>query len=111
MQRAMDETERRRAMQIEFNKQHGITPKSIVKDVKDIMEGAYAATGQNRRDRQAAEADAAYDVIGAEPIKNIAREIKRLEDKMYQHARNLEFEEAAQTRDMLGKLREKSLAS
>jgi excinuclease ABC subunit B len=111
MQRAMDETERRRAMQIEFNKQNGITPKSIVKDVKDIMEGAYAATGQNRRDRQAAEADAAYDVIGAEPIKNIAKEIKRLEDKMYQHARNLEFEEAAQTRDMLGKLREKSLAS
>jgi len=111
MQRAMDETERRRAMQIEFNKQHGITPKSIVKDVQDIMEGAYAATGQNRRDRQAAEADAAYDVIGAEPIKNIAKEIKRLEDKMYQHARNLEFEEAAQTRDMLGKLREKSLAS
>jgi len=111
MQRAMDETERRRAMQVEFNKQNGITPKSIVKDVKDIMEGAYAATGQNRRDRQAAEADAAYDVIGAEPIKNIAKEIKRLEDKMYQHARNLEFEEAAQTRDMLGKLREKSLAS
>ncbi len=111
MQRAMDETERRRAMQIEFNKQHGITPKSIVKDVQDIMEGAYAATGQNRRDRKAAEADAAYDVIGAEPIKNIAKEIKRLEDKMYQHARNLEFEEAAQTRDMLGKLREKSLAS
>ena len=111
MQRAMDETERRRAMQIEFNKQNGITPKSIIKDVKDIMEGAYAATGQNRRDRQAAEADAAYDVIGAEPIKNIAKEIKRLEDKMYQHARNLEFEEAAQTRDMLGKLREKSLAS
>ena len=111
MQRAMDETERRRAMQIEFNQQHGITPKSIVKDVQDIMEGAYAATGQNRRDRQAAEADAAYDVIGAEPIKNIAKEIKRLEDKMYQHARNLEFEEAAQTRDMLGKLREKSLAS
>ena len=111
MQRAMDETERRRAMQVEFNKQNGITPKSIAKDVKDIMEGAYAATGQNRRDRQVAEADAASDVIGAEPIKNIAKEIKRLEDKMYQHARNLEFEEAAQTRDMLGKLREKSLAS
>jgi ABC-2 type transport system permease protein len=64
------------------------------------------------RDRQAAQANAAYDVIGgAEPIKNIAKEIKRLEEKMYQHARNLEFEEAAQTRDLLGKLREKSLAS
>ena len=112
MQRAIDETERRRAMQIEYNKQNGITPTSIVKGVKDIMEGAYAATGQNRRDRQAAAASSAYDVIGgAEPIKNIAKEIKRLEDKMYQHARNLEFEEAAQTRDLLGKLREKSLAS
>ncbi|MCS5594274.1 MAG: UvrB/UvrC motif-containing protein [Porticoccaceae bacterium] len=46
-----------------------------------------------------------------QPIENIAREIKRLEDKMYQHARNLEFEEAAKTRDILGKLRERSLAS
>ena len=111
MQRAMDETERRRAMQVAFNERNGITPKSIIKGVKDIMEGAYAATGQNRRDREAAQANAAYDVIGAEPIKNIAKEIKRLEDKMYHHARNLEFEEAAQTRDLLGKLREKSLAS
>ena len=50
------------------NKKNGITPTSIVKGVKDIMEGAYAATGQNRRDRQAAQANAAYDVIGgAEP--------------------------------------------
>ena len=111
MQRSIDETDRRRAVQVAYNEKHGITPTSIVKDIKDIMEGAYAATGQNRRDRQAAEADTAYDVIGAEPIKNIAKEIKRLEDKMYQHARNLEFEEAAQTRDLLGKLREKSLAS
>ena len=107
----MDETERRRAMQVAFNERNGITPRSIIKGVKDIMEGAYAATGQNRRDRQAAQATAAYDVIGAEPIKNISKEIKRLEDKMYHHARNLEFEEAAQTRDLLGKLREKSLAS
>ena len=111
MQRSIDETDRRRAVQVAYNEKHGITPTSIVKDIKDIMEGAYAATGQNRRDRQAAEADTAYDVIGAEPIKNITKEIKRLEDKMYQHARNLEFEEAAQTRDLLGKLREKSLAS
>jgi excinuclease ABC subunit B len=75
------------------------------------MEGAYAATGQNRRDRKVAEEQAAYQVIGSEPIENIAKQIKRLEEKMYQQARNLEFEEAAKTRDLLGKLRERSLAS
>jgi excinuclease ABC subunit B len=111
MQRAMDETERRRALQVEHNKQHGITPKSIVKEIADIMEGAYAATGKNRRDRKAAENEAAYNLNAGQPIENIAKEIKRLEEKMYQHARNLEFEEAAQTRDQLSQLREKSLAS
>jgi excinuclease ABC subunit B len=111
MQRAMDETERRRKMQVEFNAQHGITPKSIVKGIADIMEGAYAATGKNKRDRKAAEADAAYNVSALDSIKDIAKEINRLEEKMHQHARNLEFEEAAQTRDQLVKLRDKSLAS
>jgi excinuclease ABC subunit B len=111
MQRAMDETERRRKMQIDFNTQHGITPKSIVKGVADIMEGAYAATGKNKRDRKAAEADASYSTQAFDSIKDIAKEINRLEEKMHQHARNLEFEEAAQTRDQLVKLRDKSLAS
>jgi excinuclease ABC subunit B len=111
MQRAMDETERRRELQVEHNKQHGITPKSIVKGIADIMEGAYAATGKNRRDRKAAENEEAYNLNSGQPIENIAKEIKRLEEKMYQHARNLEFEEAAQTRDQLSQLREKSLAS
>lgn len=111
MQRAMDETERRRELQVAHNKQHDITPKSIVKGIADIMEGAYAATGKNRRDRKAAENEAAYSANAGQPIENIAKEIKRLEEKMYQHARNLEFEEAAQTRDQLSQLREKSLAS
>ena len=111
MQRAMDETERRRELQVEHNKQHGITPKSIVKGIADIMEGAYAATGKNRRDRKAAENEEAYNLNSGQPIENIAKEIKRLEEKMYQHARNLEFEEAAQTRDQLSQLRDKSLAS
>ena len=111
MQRAMDETERRRELQVAHNKQHDITPKSIVKGIADIMEGAYAATGKNRRDRKAAENEAAYSLNAGQPIENIAKEIKRLEEKMYQHARNLEFEEAAQTRDQLSQLREKSLAS
>ena len=111
MQRAIDETERRRKMQIDFNTQHGITPKSIVKGIADIMEGAYAATGKNKRDRKVAEADANYSISAVDSIKDIAKEINRLEEKMHQHARNLEFEEAAQTRDQLVLLREKSLAS
>ena len=111
MERAMDETERRRHLQVAHNKQNGITPKSIVKGIADIMEGAYAATGKNKRDRKAAENDAAYNLDAGQPLENITEEIKRLEEKMYQHARNLEFEEAAQTRDQLSQLREKSLAS
>ncbi|MDA9598932.1 excinuclease ABC subunit UvrB [bacterium] len=111
MQRAMDETERRREMQVEFNTKHGITPKSIIKGVADIMEGAYAATGKNKRSRKVADADNAYNIDAFDNIKDIAKEINRLEDKMHLHARNLEFEEAAQTRDQLVKLREKSLAS
>ncbi|MDA9839199.1 excinuclease ABC subunit UvrB [Porticoccaceae bacterium] len=111
MQRAMDETERRREMQVAFNSQHGITPKSIIKGVADIMEGAYAATGKNKRDRKVAEAYAAYNMDAFTSVKDFAKEINRLEDKMHLHARNLEFEEAAQTRDQLVKLREKSLAS
>ena len=111
MQRAMDETERRREVQVAHNKKHGITPKSIVKGIADIMEGAYAATGKNKRDRKVAGGGNDYNLSAVDSIQNIAKEIKRLEDKMYQHARNLEFEEAAQVRDQLGKLREKSLAS
>jgi excinuclease ABC subunit B len=111
MQRAMDETERRRAVQISFNEQHDIVPKSIVKGIADIMEGAYAATGKNKKGRKIADSEADYRANEAQPIENIAKEIKRLEEKMYQHARNLEFEQAAQTRDQLSQLREKSLAS
>ncbi len=107
MQRAMDETERRRAVQISFNEQHDIVPKSIVKGIADIMEGAYAATGKNKKGRKIADSEADYRANEAQPIENIAREIKRLEEKMYQHARNLEFEQAAQTRDQLSQLREK----
>jgi excinuclease ABC subunit B len=111
MQRAIDETNRRRAVQVAHNTKHDITPTSISKGIKDIMEGAYAATGQNRRDREAAESAAAYKINSPEPIKDIAKEIKRLEEKMHLHARNLEFEDAAKTRDILTQLRAKSLAS
>ncbi len=109
MQRAMDETERRRTLQLAHNNQHGVTPKSINKAVADIMEGAYANPGKGKRSRKVAEAGAVYDIDSGQPIKNLAAEIKRLEQAMYQHARNLEFEEAAKVRDQLGKLRQRSL--
>ena len=109
MQRAMDETDRRRAVQVEYNKTHSIMPRSIIKSVADIMEGAYAATGKNKRDRKVAEAEAGYNFDALETMQDINKELKRLEDKMHLHARNLEFEEAGQTRDQLVKLREKSL--
>ncbi|MGB2106497.1 MAG: excinuclease ABC subunit UvrB [Porticoccaceae bacterium] len=111
MQRAMDETERRRSLQVAHNEKHGITPQSIKKEVADIMEGAHAAVGHNKRARKVAEESANYAINTDQSYESMAKEIKRLEEKMYQHARNLEFEEAANTRDLLGKLREKSLAS
>jgi excinuclease ABC subunit B len=111
MQRAIDETKRRRQLQLAHNKKYSVTPKSIHKAVADIMEGAYVAPGKSKRGRKVAEEATAYDIKGGQPIENIAREIKRLEEKMYQHARNLEFEEAAKTRDLLGVLRARSLVS
>lgn len=111
MQRAIDETERRRAMQVEHNRVNGIVPRSIVKTVADIMEGAYVGTNKNRRGNKVADDAPGYNNGKLMPIKDIARELSRLEEKMYAHARNLEFEEAAQTRDQLEKLRHQSLNS
>ena len=111
MQRAMDETERRRAKQIEYNAKHGLVPTGIKKSVADIMEGAYAGQGKPKRGKKVAEGLGSYDISAdAVPIGNVGKELKRLEEKMYQHARDLEFEEAAQTRDQIGKLREQMLA-
>ena len=110
MQRAMDETERRRAKQIEHNTKNGLVPTGIKKSVADIMEGAYAGQGKNKRGKKVAEGPGSYNIsTDAVPVANIAKELKRLEERMYQHARDLEFEEAAQTRDQIGKLREQML--
>ena len=110
MQRAIDETDRRRAKQIAFNEAHGLTPKSIKKSVADIMEGAVATAGKGKKGKRVAEKSADYDAFGnVTPIRDLAREIARLEEQMYQHARNLEFEEAANVRDQIGRLRAKSL--
>ncbi len=110
MQRAIYETNRRRKMQIEFNMLNGVKPRSIEKSVGDIMEGASSASKPKLRGSIKSKI-LSDDILNSQPISNIASEIKKLEEKMYQHAKNLEFEEAARVRDLLTKLRERSLAS
>jgi excinuclease ABC subunit B len=103
MRRAIGETERRRAKQVAFNEARGITPKGVSKRIKDIIDGVYDAEGA-RVALKAAEEEARY---GAMTEKEIGREIKRLEKQMLEHARNLEFEQAARVRDQLADVKRK----
>jgi len=103
MQRAIAETERRRAKQIGFNVEHGITPRGVSKRIKDIIDGVYDVESA-RSEQKAAEQQAAYAAMDE---KSVAREIKRLEKLMLECARNLEFEKAAAARDELFNLRER----
>ena len=106
MQAAIDETKRRRDKQIAHNTQHGITPTTIAKKVTDIMEGAYGSSMRGRAKKNLDKvADSAAIYAAMTPDKAI-KEITKLEKKMFQHAKDLEFEEAAQTRDEIAKLRE-----
>ena len=108
MQRAMDETERRREKQMMFNAEHGIIPRGISKSVADIMEGASQIPGKRGRTgaRKVAESDAEYRVDAAllSPA-DLAKAITQLEDKMYESAKNLQFEQAARYRDELERLK------
>jgi excinuclease ABC subunit B len=99
IKRAIAETDRRRGKQVAYNELHSITPKSIIKRIKDLIDGVYDA-GQ----MQAAQEEARYEAMSE---KQIAREIKALEKKMLGHARNLEFEEAAAARDRLAELKKR----
>ena len=106
MQRAIAETDRRRQKQVEFNALHGITPRSIRKGVSDVMEGARGGGG--RRDGR--RGDGRRDERGGHLTpEQLAREIKKLEQRMFRHARELEFEEAARVRDEIGRLRDEEL--
>ena len=101
MQRAMDETDRRRVKQEAFNKEHGVTPKGITKSVEDILEGAHTPGSKSRRaSKRIAESPAEYQ-INYEKMspKELGKLITQLEDKMYEAAKNLEFEQAAKFRD------------
>jgi excinuclease ABC subunit B len=105
MRHAIDETERRRAKQLAFNNARGITPRGVSKRIKDIIDGVYDARAAHK-ELKAAQAEAGY---GAMSEVDLSKEIRRLEKEMLEHARNLEFEQAAQLRDRLRGLKEKLL--
>ena len=106
MRHAMDETERRRAKQMAFNAAHGITPRSVVKQVRDLIDGVYSEKASKAAAQQQ-ELQRSWAEDMSE--KDLAKEIKRLEKSMLEHAKNLEFEQAARVRDQLAALREKVL--
>jgi excinuclease ABC subunit B len=111
MERAMGETDRRRDKQIAFNLANGITPQGIFKDVQDILEGAVVPGSRSNKRRgmaKAAEESARYENELRTPAE-ISKRIKLMEEKMYQLARDLEFEAAAQMRDDIHRLRERLL--
>jgi excinuclease ABC subunit B len=101
MKKAIGETERRRAKQIAHNEAHGITPRGVVKRIKDIIDGVYNVDDA-RAELKAAQEAAKYEDMSE---KQASKEIKRLEKQMLDHAKNLEFEKAAAVRDQLAKLK------
>lgn len=104
MKLAIGETERRRARQIAHNEVMGIQPKALNKRIKDLIDGVYSEKAGKEADRLAAES-AQRAAVDAMDERDVAREIKRLEKQMLEHARNLEFEKAAQARDQLSRLK------
>jgi len=102
IERAIQETERRRAKQLAHNAAHGITPKGVMKRIKDLIDGVYGEAGQAAMEEGRFEAR-----IESMSEKQLAREIKALEKRMLQHAKNLEFEQAAKARDQLAELKKR----
>ncbi|MDL0432610.1 excinuclease ABC subunit UvrB [Marinobacter sp. TBZ242] len=115
MQRAIDETERRRAKQAAHNEEHGITPQGLNKKIADIMEGAGGGSGRGRRkaerpgEKAAEEAERYRAKTGNRSPEEILKEITRLEDDMYKAAADLDFETAARLRDDISELKEAAL--
>jgi excinuclease ABC subunit B len=103
IKRAIAETDRRRRKQTAYNEEHRITPIGVIKRIKDLIDGVYSSDDA-RDGYAAAQAEARYEAMSE---KQIAREIKALEKKMLEHARNLEFEEAARARDQLTELKKR----
>lgn len=107
MKKAMDETERRRNKQIAFNLEHGITPRSVVKRIRDLIDGVYS----EKSGKEAEKIEMQKALVEDMSEKDIAREIKRLEKQMIEHAKNLEFEKAARVRDQLHILKEQAFGA
>ena len=110
MRKAIDETERRRAKQIAHNEAQGITPRSIVKQVRDLIDGVYSEKTGREAERLEQESMQRAQVEDMSE-KDVAREIKRLEKLMLEHARNLEFEQAARVRDQLTRLKDRAFGA
>ena len=104
MRKAIDETERRRTRQVAYNLEHGITPRGIVKSVRDLIDGVYSEKSGRDADRASGRAVAA-EAEWALSEKDMSKELRRLEKLMLEHARNLEFEQAARVRDQLAVLK------
>ncbi len=110
MKKAIGETERRRTKQIAWNEANGITPRSIVKQVRDLIDGVYSE--KSGRDEAALDQSAMQKArVEDMSEKDVAREIKRIEKQMLEHARNLEFEKAARLRDQLALLKERAFGA
>jgi excinuclease ABC subunit B len=111
MKRALEETERRRARQLAFNQEHGITPRGIQKAVTDIMEGARDSGDSGSKRGRGGKGGKGKEKVSALDLQpqNIVRQIKKLESEMFKKARNLEFEEAAALRDEIERLKQLEL--